>query len=240
MKFTYFGFLLLLSSILLGYFAFRRWRESSAHPERTINRYYFIGTALLTLGLFLECIPLLFPVWFSPTAPVWIILATTSNAIAFGYYLRVPFYMKYTERIYSVLDHFISLYILATIGMFIFYPPTPEVFDSTIHWQFNAVQTLLIFLLNMVACGLNIILIYRSVRKSETSWLPKFVLLMIGFIFAASGSGYLYAGNNPILLQVAYTILFLGIFILVIGTLFSPLKLENEKMNVNTNKNSPV
>ncbi len=221
-QFTYSGACMIGSGLLLSFFVYRRWREFLSHKDSSINFLYFAASGSVTAALFLYGVASLLGLAFDSLLPFLSTVATFLIVNGFGFFLRIPLSKSFDDRTYSVFSHLITAYCLALLATLVAAPPTPMMEGGIMFWNFKALHSALILILNGSAFTANIAYIYTATSGGSWQSRLKFSALILTFVLTGLGGGYLFFGNSYELLVAANAFLLSGVTILMAGLFFSP------------------
>lgn len=214
----YFNAVVLANAVLIIVFALRQLYKYLNNENRPLSGYYVLGgaafivstTAFALIDFFIKN-----PYALNLTNSVSIV----AEMLGFAYFLRVPLYLWFPRRAFVLASHLIWLYILTIIAALILSPLDFHSGETTN--EFPHVIGLLAAMLIIIAFGANLWLYYSTIRKSGELWKPRSLGLLTLFVFAGVGTSYIFLGTNKLLLDVAATLIFIGLVAVILGS-FSP------------------
>ncbi len=209
------------SAVLLSHFTYRRFRDFQNNRQSMTNRFYLYAAFFVSLALYVYSLSIFISRYIPTFLPIGTILATIFNIVGFAYFLCIPINAWFSPRVYIFLSHTVSLFVVAIGLALIISPPVPVISSNgVVAWGFTFLQSYLILFLNVIAFTSNILILYKNFRESlDLMWLPRALAIILTFLLTGISGGYLYVGNNVVLLQYAYVLLFVGIVILFAGSL---------------------
>ncbi len=221
------GMLLLCCAAMLGYFSYRRFVEYRRDKKNTVNYHYWLAALALSFGFAFYSIPSVF--WGSNSALLvaGVIVATILNAIGFGHFLLIPLYTRFSYKNFVISKYLLYLSITIIAGLLIMMPPASYLDAShVIHWQFSRIESWFMLLFICTAFTLNLLLLGHHVKKLITFSFTNTMALIFTFLTTGIGGGYMYIGNNSILLVLATVFLYIGISIIFVASLQTAIRLK--------------
>ncbi len=214
------GLLMVISGLFLSHFTYRRFNDYRRDRHDVTNRFYLMAGLWVSSALFLYGIPS----FFYQVSPVPLRLAaigaTVLNVIGFGYFLRVALYAWLSPNSFSLASHAIALYAVLVAVVLVLFPPDTYIDQAgIIHWSFTLTESVLILALNISAFASSILLLYLNFRALlDRTWIARVSAMILTFVLSGIGGGYLYIGDDSMLLGLASVILCCGLFIEFIGS----------------------
>lgn len=218
------GLLLVPCAGMLGYFAYRRFVAYRRDRANTVNYRYYLAALFVSGGFVFYGAPSVLFGEHNDALVVGTIIATILNAIGFSHFFAIPLYNWLSHKAFVVGVHLLYLYDASVAGLLVLSPPRTFLDGyGIIHWRFTAAQSAAMLALIGIAFILNVALLWQHLQKLRAFSFLNAVALILTFLVTGLSGGYLYVGDNTLLLALAAVFLYIGISIIFFASVRTAL-----------------